>query len=179
MAIAARMPFVKMRKEEETAFAIRGSLAMASTVTEINECHSNPCDENADCVNLVNDYACSCKKGFVAGSVNSTRNFVQCYDVNECAHPKLSHCHPHAKCRNTIGSHDCECHEGFEGDGTTCIDTNECLGDAACPRNSVCKNTFGSYECFCEDGFEEGKESRRMNGSYPDNFCERGEVREE
>ena len=31
---------------------------------EINECERNPCKNNGNCTNLVNDYQCQCEKGF-------------------------------------------------------------------------------------------------------------------
>ena len=44
-------------------------------------------------------------------------------------------------CLNESPGYKCNCHRGYEFDGTTCIDTNECL-DQVCD-NGVCINTKG------------------------------------
>ena len=55
-------------------------------------------------------------------------------------------------CLNETPGYKCNCHRGYEFDGTTCIDTNECL-DQVCD-NGVCINTKGSYQCQCHPGYQ-------------------------
>ena len=38
--------------------------------TDINECEPNPCNNGADCTNLLNTYKCNCKDGI--GVFNET-----------------------------------------------------------------------------------------------------------
>ena len=52
---------------------------------------------------------------------------------------------------NETPGYKCICHRGYEFDGTTCVDTNECI-DQVC-ENGVCINTEGSYQCQCHPGY--------------------------
>jgi fibulin 1/2 len=63
-------------------------------------------------------------------------------------------------CINKPGEFVCGCHPGFSllGDGKTCEDINECLGNHGCRSTAhgqlaggaTCKNLQGSYECECQ-----------------------------
>lgn len=44
--------------------------------TEINECLSNPCQNNATCQNLINGYRCSCLPGY--SGTNCQTNIDDC-----------------------------------------------------------------------------------------------------
>ncbi|XP_076804301.1 uncharacterized protein LOC143448433 isoform X2 [Clavelina lepadiformis] len=53
-------------------------------------------------------------------------------------------------------SHTCECNPGFAGNGSQCLDVDECAdGTHDCdPHVAICMNTIGSFTCKCVDGFE-------------------------
>ena len=84
---------------------------------------------------------------------------VACDDCISDGEPS-SVCDTNAACSNTPGSFECTCNPGFEGDGTTCSDINECLGDVVelCGYNTVCMNTEGSFDCLCIDGYQDNGE---------------------
>lgn len=47
-----------------------------------------------------------------------------------------------------------------KGDGRTCVDINECLGENVCDkRDGLCVNTVGSYVCSCQPGFRISEEN--------------------
>ena len=76
-------------------------------------------------------------------------------DVNECSRefPPCARA-PNGTCTNTIGSYNCSCNPGYTGDGSTCVDIDECsTGTNNCSVNAKCSNTIGSYNCTCNYGY--------------------------
>ena len=62
-------------------------------------------------------------------------------------------CDANATCANTVGSFNCACKSRFTGNGTTCVDIDECkLGVDDCSVNGCCTNTIGSFLCRCTKG---------------------------
>ncbi|XP_046384551.1 uncharacterized protein LOC124154711 isoform X2 [Ischnura elegans] len=73
-------------------------------------------------------------------------------DIDECSvHPSLCR---NGGCINTIGSFICRCHPGYLLVRNTCVDVNECAGNAGRQLcDQVCINTPGSYRCSCHKGY--------------------------
>jgi len=82
--------------------------------TDLDECstHTHNCDVNADCINTVGSYSCTCKAGYSGDGQT-------CTDVDECSSNSHS-CDVNAVCSNTRGSHTCTCKAGYSGDGRSC-----------------------------------------------------------
>ncbi|XP_034021316.1 LOW QUALITY PROTEIN: latent-transforming growth factor beta-binding protein 4-like, partial [Thalassophryne amazonica] len=56
-------------------------------------------------------------------------------------------------CPQNTGPDNSSCPVGFErGNGTQCVDVNECLQLRLC-ENGMCVNTRGSYSCVCRTGY--------------------------
>ncbi|XP_014671478.1 PREDICTED: fibulin-1-like, partial [Priapulus caudatus] len=136
---------------------------------------SSMCDGVQDCINRMDEDSArlecrdNCNPECVNGACLNNKS-PQCYcdcdyggdacdipDVNEC---KNSPCHNMAYCTNTLGSFYCTCLPGFldvMGDGTMCMDQNECAeaaGDNLCAEKANCVNVPGSYYCACSDGYQ-------------------------
>ena len=64
-------------------------------------------------------------------------------------------CDAHAFCGRTEGVSKCICKEGWSGDGTICVDIDECaLDQNNCDiKKGVCTNLEGGYLCDCKDGW--------------------------
>ena len=45
-----------------------------------------------------------------------------------------------ANCTNTEGSYRCVCNEGYDGNGTSCVDIDECHTLTPCDTNANCTN---------------------------------------
>eukprot|EP01134_Creolimax_fragrantissima_P000184 CFRG0184T1 len=109
---------------------------------DVDECISNPCDNNADCLNTEGSYNCICNAGF-------SGNGLECTDIDECTQ---NPCDSNAACVNTAGSYTCTCNAGYSGNGLECTDIDECTQNP-CDINAACVNTDGSYSCTCNAGF--------------------------
>jgi len=103
-----------------------------SCEADINECLTNPCLNNATCVNTLGSYWCSCATGFTGYSCQ--------LDVNRC---RSSPCLNGATCVNLINGFQCSCAAGFTG--TRCeVEIDECMStpcfNGATCLNQVCDN---------------------------------------
>jgi len=58
-----------------------------------------------------------------------------------------------SECSNNEASYTCTCSSGFSGNGSQCLDVNECAGDNDCDPNASCTNEIGSYSCACNTGY--------------------------
>ena len=79
------------------------------------------------------------------------QNFVR-PDFNECT-DRSHHCHGNSTCLNSQGSYACHCLSGFKGNGTHCVDIDECQTEI-CAENANCQNIEGSFRCACGNGYE-------------------------
>ncbi|XP_078382514.1 uncharacterized protein LOC144665201 isoform X1 [Oculina patagonica] len=116
--------------------------------TDLDECstHTYTCDVNADCINTVGSYSCSCRAGY-------TGDGQTCNDIDECSSNSHS-CDVNAVCSNNHGSHTCTCKAGYSGDGKSCTDIDECdSGVHDCHSLASCTNTVGSFTCSCNQPY--------------------------
>eukprot|EP01012_Entosiphon_sulcatum_P046739 TRINITY_DN62_c0_g1_i2.p1 TRINITY_DN62_c0_g1~~TRINITY_DN62_c0_g1_i2.p1 ORF type:complete len:1720 (-),score=288.39 TRINITY_DN62_c0_g1_i2:470-5599(-) len=72
-------------------------------------------------------------------------------DYGCCGVDLAKACSPFASCtRRSGGRADCACLPGFQGNGSVCVDIDECAtGTARCHTLAVCTNSVGGYECSC------------------------------
>ncbi|XP_078343207.1 uncharacterized protein LOC144628957 isoform X2 [Oculina patagonica] len=146
---------------------------------EIDECDSNPCNNNSTCTDLIGDFLCSCQPGYTGKQCDTNIDDCQgqpcfnngtCHDlVNNytctCAHGFRgfnceedidecisSPCSNNASCENLPGGYQCQCEPGYTG--RLCdMDINECL-ISPCQNGATCKDKVNNYECVCAAGFQ-------------------------
>merc|ERR1712008_348317 len=78
----------------------------------INECHTNPCQNQGTCTDVPSGYTCSCVPG--TSGKNCEVNFDECSE-NPCG--------VHGTCTDLINSYKCVCETGYFGlncDSQTC-----------------------------------------------------------
>ncbi|CAN9514614.1 unnamed protein product [Ophioblennius macclurei] len=72
-------------------------------------------------------------------------------DQQEC---HALRCGANAHCLLDSGNPTCLCEDGFTGDGSSCVDLDECqLETHDCDKNAECQNTEGTYLCKCRPGY--------------------------
>ncbi len=127
---------------------------------DIDECLAggDPCDDYGDddalCSNLQGSYSCTCVTPGYAFSSGS------CRDIDECTvnnNPCNDNGDTLATCTNTAGDYTCNCSGGWFDNGTTCDDSDECVGnpcDNGGDAGATCQDQVGDYTCNCSSGWD-------------------------
>lgn len=76
--------------------------------SDINECDTNPCGENAVCKDTLGSFTCTCKEDYTGDP------FKGCVDIDECQVLEKP-CGPHAICENAVPGYNCICPQGYQG----------------------------------------------------------------
>ncbi|KAK1785538.1 hypothetical protein P4O66_018902 [Electrophorus voltai] len=108
---------------------------------QLNECHSNPCQNSGKCVDMVNRYLCRCQHG--TSGINCEINFDDCAS-NPC---------DYGMCRDGINRYDCVCRPGFTGPQCN-VEMNEC-SSSPCRNGGTCVDEENGFHCLCPAGFHE------------------------
>ena len=53
----------------------KGLYKMCGSFADMDECHTNPCDTNADCNNIPGSFTCDCRLGYSGDGFNCTSMF--------------------------------------------------------------------------------------------------------
>ena len=111
------------------------------TCSDINECNTTPCHDNAACTNTVGSYHCDCAEGHFGEGHDCTK----CHELTTWSEEGND-----VVAMTAV----CPCKEGYEGDGSVCTDIHECdSGTDTCDPNATCTNTVGWYTCKCNPGY--------------------------
>ena len=103
--------------------------------TEINECESDPCQNNATCIDGIATYTCHCVAGFTETNCET--------DIDEC----MSNPCQNGACIDHVNAYSCNCIDtGFTG--LNCeTEIDECASDPCV--NGICMDYVNSYLCNC------------------------------
>eukprot|EP00123_Amoebidium_parasiticum_P018085 comp24099_c0_seq1/m.43471 comp24099_c0_seq1/g.43471 ORF comp24099_c0_seq1/g.43471 comp24099_c0_seq1/m.43471 type:complete len:1525 (-) comp24099_c0_seq1:514-5088(-) len=126
-----------------------GYTANGTSCMDIDECAVHPivtCQANAYCHNLIGSHECLCNLGYTMGPNGVCNDIYECEQPNQCDAPLK------AICTNLPGSYSCRCSSGYQGNGTNCIDVDECDLNP-CFSKATCRNLPGTYTCTCNAGW--------------------------
>jgi hypothetical protein len=144
---------------------------------EVDECLSNPCQNGGLCTGQgatvsLDEYTCECTFGYDGFNCDNhidlcARGEDDCSaDVNNMSTSICVHDGP--------GRHNCTCLPGWAGNGTTCVDADECASNP-CQNGAVCSEStsdssigIDSYRCACTDGYANGMCDYDFIGAYTD-----------
>lgn len=119
---------------------------------EINECESNPCQNNAVCEDRLADFECKCPAGFEGKLCE--------FNIDECLSIPCQHS---GRCMDKINGFECDCTDtGFSGD--VCQDNvDDCTIDS-CQHNATCIDLIKDFKCECHAGFSGKRCDNDVNG---------------
>ena len=108
---------------------------------DIDDCLSNPCQNDGTCIDGIANYTCSCSDGFEGNNCES--------NIDDC----LSNpCQYDGTCIDGIANYTCSCSDGFEGNNCE-SNIDDCLSNP-CQYDATCIDGIANYTCLCADGFE-------------------------
>ncbi|XP_023562224.1 neurogenic locus notch homolog protein 2-like [Octodon degus] len=96
---------------------------------DINECHSDPCQ---------NDATCLCLPGFTG---------LLCEENIDNCDPDPCH---HGQCQDGIDSYTCICNPGYMG--AICSDQIDECYSSPCLNDGRCIDLVNGYQCNCQPG---------------------------
>ncbi|XP_036018354.1 protein crumbs homolog 1 isoform X6 [Mus musculus] len=103
---------------------------------EVDECVSDPCKNEAVCLNEIGRYTCVCPQEFSG---------VNCeLEIDECRSQPCLH---GATCQDAPGGYSCDCAPGFLGEHCE-LSVNECESQP-CLHGGLCVDGRNSYHCDC------------------------------
>jgi hypothetical protein len=140
---------------------------------ELDECASNPCKNNAECVDLINSYACVCKSGFNGRNCQFKKG--TCSDACnsegtwECLEERNEQ--PFCVCKPNYEGKDCS--KRLVDDVCT-SDRNPCADDSEC---QIDIDSIDGFKCICPE-YRTGKYCEtKINfcSNFP-SLCQNGSV---
>ena len=105
-------------------------------------CENINCSGNGECIDIGDDFNCSCYLGWTGGMCET--------DIDFCQPDGLGNCNQNGTemCIDGNSTSLCDCLQGFTGDLCS-IDIDECDADP-CLNNATCVNLFfGEFICEC------------------------------
>ncbi|XP_024296078.2 fibrillin-3 [Oncorhynchus tshawytscha] len=167
---------------------------------DINECASSPCLNGGTCVDEMNQFSCTCTKGWAGATCQSPvpTSFVTMTNTSSATSSAATTISPPAvtvgpffhpsHCTHVQGTTHCTCDPGYTisgRDGTSCKDIDECelfhMGQAGRLCIHACVNTPGGYRCTCPAGYNLTRDGRnckdidecatRLNNCTRDQMC--------
>jgi hypothetical protein len=110
---------------------------------DIDECKFVPCQNNAQCIDGLNNFTCVCPSGWEGRSCGAS--------IDDCKVDGLAVCQNGAKCIDGYLSATCTCAPGYEGE-TCAVATDDCASNL-CENDSTCIDKIDGFSCVCLTGW--------------------------
>merc|ERR1711871_1819961 len=132
---------------------------------EVDECLSNPCQNGGMCTGQgvsvdLDEYTCECTFGH--DGFNCENVIDMCARSEDDCAPPVNNISTSLCTHTGPGQHNCTCLPGWIGDGTICVDADECASNP-CQNGAVCTEStsdssigIDSYRCACANGYANG-----------------------
>ncbi|WAQ98101.1 FBP1-like protein [Mya arenaria] len=108
---------------------------------DMDDCSSDPCQNEATCVDGQSSYTCSCAPGWEGTHCDQ--------ELKRCA---SSPCQNEATCVDDQSTYTCACAPGWEG--THCDQELNSCASSPCQNEATCVDGQSSYTCSCAQGWE-------------------------
>ncbi|XP_071172224.1 protein eyes shut homolog [Mytilus edulis] len=127
----------------------------------IDECKSDPCYNNATCIDRTPGWNCACFPGYTKSVYTYNKHVL---DVDEC---QSDPCYNNATCIDRTPGWNCACLPGYTGKQCQ-IAINECTSNP-CRNNGTCVDLINGYRCHCSNDSTGQHCEHRMNhcSSHP------------
>ncbi|KAF3850134.1 hypothetical protein F7725_019853 [Dissostichus mawsoni] len=136
--------------------------------TPSDACDPNPCENEAQCHSMEQDFYCACPEGFEGKTCERLKENCQtapCQVIDSCTvavatndstgvrHISSNVCGPRGRCiSQPTGNFSCFCDPGFSG--IYCHENiNDCTSNP-CGNGGTCIDGVNSFQCVCPDGWE-------------------------
>lgn len=108
-----------------------------------NDCESNPCQNNGECIDDIGKFHCNCTGTGYHGLLCQ-------HNDNECnRNPNI--CLNGGFCYDTYGSYVCECLSNYSG--FNCEESLDPCSPQPCGHAGTCISRKDSFQCVCSHGF--------------------------
>ena len=111
-----------------------------SMMLYVDQCTSSPCVNGGTCVNIFNNFTCTCVAGWTGQTCSQ--------EINNCASNPCSNA---ATCTNLFNNVSCACVAGWGGHLCN-VEADNCASNP-CLNGATCTNLFNNVSCACAVGW--------------------------
>jgi len=125
------------------------------TISDIDDCVPNPCQNGGSCVDGNSNYTCNCATGFVGTNCERLdRNYNNKCETNPCQNGGSCFGRYTTIDSTIINDYTCDCVIGFKGENCEIEITKDNCDPNPCQNGGICEDGINTHLCKCAPGFE-------------------------